>query len=313
MSANNQTGRRLHRQDHVLRAGLIPKKSGVIRPVVLTLALSFILVAGLNAIVGAQDPTPPGPVSADTEIPTRTSAIPSNPTEVVKALGFAFVVPFLVASVIAVWFASERMVTLRRRRVIPKAFVDRFLAHLRAGRLQPAQAMEICEKNGSPVAQVFAHGVRKWGKPSVEVEQAIIDGGERQISFLRKHLRILNGVATVTPLIGLLGTVLGMIQAFNQIANTDAMGKAQELAVGIALALLTTAAGLLIAIPALIAYMYLTGKVDSLVIEMDQLAQEVVHMISAEAIHSKASHPSAVGQKPGRQESAGKGREPRAV
>jgi len=292
----------------------MPRKPGVLRPVVLTLALSFILVAGLNAFAHAQVSTPSGPVTANADIPTtKTSAIPRTPVEIVEALGFAFVLPFLFASVVAVWFASERMVTLRRRRVIPKSFVDRFLGHLRAGRLQPVQALEICEKNGSPVAQVFAHGVRKWGKPSVEVEQAIIDGGERQISFLRKHLRILNGVATVTPLIGLLGTVIGMIQAFNQIANADSMGKAQELAVGIALALLTTAAGLLIAIPALITYMYLTGKVDALVIEMDQLAQEVVHIISAEAIHSNSSQPAAVGQRPAKQQPAGKGRETRAV
>jgi hypothetical protein len=121
-------------------------------------------------------------------------------------------------------------------------------------------------------SSAFAHGVRKWGKPSVEVEQAIIDGGERQVSQLRKHLRILNGVATVSPLMGLLGTVVGMIIAFNQIASAGAMGKAEELAVGIALALVTTAIGLTIAIPSLILYMYLAGRVDAPGLGMDQVA-----------------------------------------
>ena len=175
---------------------------------------------------------------------------------------------------------------LRRGRVIPRPFVDRFVQHLEQGKLDPDKALQLCEENGSPLAAVFAHGVRKWGKPSVEVEQAIIDGGERQVSQLRKHLRVLNGVATVTPLIGLLGTVIGMIQAFNKIANSSAMGKADELAVGIALALLTTAVGLMIAIPSLIMYMYLAGRVDALVMEMDHLAQDVVHLISAEALAS---------------------------
>lgn len=214
----------------------------------------------------------------------KKAAIPRNFEDIVDALGYFFVVPFVLASVISVWFAIERLVVLRHGRVIPRPFVERFLEHLRQRKLDARRALALCEENGSPVAAIFAHGIRKWGKPSVEVEQAIIDGGERQVSQLRKHLRVINGVATVTPLIGLLGTVIGMINAFNEIANTNSMGKAQELAAGIALALLTTAAGLLIAIPSLIMYMYLTGKADSLVMQMDDLAQNVVHLISAEEL-----------------------------
>jgi biopolymer transport protein ExbB len=173
--------------------------------------------------------------------------------------------------------------------VIPGPFVERFLQHLRQGHLERDTALKLCEENGSPLAAIFAHGVRKWGKPSVEVEQAIIDGGERQVNQLRRHLRVLNGVATVTPLIGLLGTVIGMIISFNDIAESNAMGNAQQLAGGIGVALLTTAAGLLIAIPTLIMYMYLFGRVDSLVMEMDLRAQDVVQLISAEALGSQAA------------------------
>lgn len=215
------------------------------------------------------------------------SGVPTDPREMLDKLGWYFVAPFLIASVLAVWFGIERFVMLRRGRVIPRPFVERFIQHLEQGKLDPEQALQLCDENGSPLASVFAHGIRKWGKPSVEVEQAIIDGGERQVSQLRKHLRVLNGVATVTPLIGLLGTVIGMIVAFNQIANSNAMGKAEELAGGIALALLTTAAGLLIAIPSLIVYTYLAGRVDGLVMEMDDLAQNVVQLISAEGLASQ--------------------------
>ncbi len=215
-----------------------------------------------------------------------TAGIPTHPLEIVAEMG-GWMVPFLIASVIALWFAIERLVVLRRNRVIPRAFVDRFLQHLEEGKLDPVAALKLCEQTVSPVAAVFAHGIRKWGKPSVEVEQAIIDGGERQVSQLRKHLRVLNGVATVTPLLGLLGTVIGMIQAFNDIARAGAMGRADLLAVGIALALLTTAFGLAIAIPSLIMYMFLAGRVDGLVTEMDMLAQNVVHLISAEALASR--------------------------
>jgi len=212
--------------------------------------------------------------------------IPTHPIEILQKMGF-WLVPFLMASIIALWFAIERMVVLRRTRVIPPNFVEPFLDSLEQRKLDEANATDLCEKNASPIAAVFLHGVHKWGRPSVEVEQAIIDGGERQVGQLRKHLRVLNGVATVTPLIGLLGTVIGMIQAFNDIASSGAMGKADQLAAGIAIALLTTAFGLAIAIPSLIMFMYLSGKVESLVIEMDELAQRVVRQVSAEALAGK--------------------------
>lgn len=216
------------------------------------------------------------------------SGIPTDPLGIADAMGRPFTAAFIAASIIGVWSVIERLVVLRRRRVIPKAFVERFLMHLRAGRMDKIEAISVCQQNESPMADVFLHGVRKWGRPSVEVEQAVLDGGERQISQLKKGLRVLNGVSTLSPLIGLLGTVVGMIRSFNDIATAGAMGQTQTLANGIALALLTTAVGLLIAIPAMAAYLYLAGKVDSLVMEMDRLGQELVNLISAEALRDRA-------------------------
>ena len=95
----------------------------------------------------------------------------------------------------------------------------------------------------SHIARVFAAAVRKWGKSAVEVEQAVLDEGERIANVLRRYLRVLNGVSTVSPLLGLLGTVWGMIQAFNVIATSPAMGRAEMLAGGISVALITTASG----------------------------------------------------------------------
>ncbi|MBW3541570.1 MAG: MotA/TolQ/ExbB proton channel family protein [Planctomycetes bacterium] len=248
-------------------------------------ALPRLVQAQTNAEPPAESAAPAAETPpANAPRPARRTAIPSTPAEVLERLDWYFVLPFVVASFIALWFGIERIVVLRRGRVIPRPFVERFLQHLEQSKLDAPTALRLCEENGSPVAQVFAHGVRKWGKPSVEVEQAIIDGGERQVSQLRKHLRVLNGVAAITPLIGLFGTVVGMIMAFNDIASSNAMGKANELAGGISVALLTTAAGLAIAIPALILYMYLAGRVDALVMEMDHLAQNVVQLISAEAL-----------------------------
>lgn len=252
-------------------------------------ALSLVLLASVAAAQdGPQpitpDPFPPEPAAAE---PADDADGPISPSELVRqnpAAAIGSVAPFLVASLIAIWFGVERLVVLRRSRVIPRPFVERFLNLLRLGQLDPASALALCEDNDSPVAHVFAHGVRKWGKPSVEVEQAIIDGGERQVAHLRKHLRIINSVATVTPLIGLLGTVIGMMIAFFDLAGSDGGNRAQELAVGIVTALSTTALGLAIAIPCLILYTCLAARIDNLVMEMDELAQQVVNFISAEGL-----------------------------
>ncbi|MBI5757913.1 MAG: MotA/TolQ/ExbB proton channel family protein [Planctomycetales bacterium] len=209
--------------------------------------------------------------------------IPVDLWETIRA-GGVLMYPIGACSILALAFSLERLVVLRRRRVIPKDFVTRFLDHLEQGQLDRRTALKLCEENGSPIAAIFAHAVRKWGKPSVEVEQAIIDGGERQVSQLRRHLRVLNAVATISPLLGLLGTVMGMIMCFNQIAGSSAMGKSEQLAGGIGIALITTAGGLFVAIPAMILYMFFLGRVDNLVMEMDQLSQRVANLISAESL-----------------------------
>lgn len=195
-----------------------------------------------------------------------------------------------LCSVLVVTFFLERMVSLRRSRVIPKPFVKRFLQQLKAGELDREQALQLCQENGSPVAQVFAGAVRKWGRPSVEVEQGVIDSGERATNGLRRYLRIFYGVATVGPLLGLMGTVLGMISTFNTIARPETQGRA-ELAGGIAQALLNTAGGLAVAIPASILYVFFVSRIDRLVIDIDELAQQVANTISAEELAEKKCSP----------------------
>lgn len=286
----------------------LPVLSRVLAPVCLLLLLGVTFPGLLHAQVptladpsGAAPPAvqpAPTPTSeATAPFDSSLSGLPQKMLQIVQALNY-WIIPFGLATLIAIWFTTERLVVLRRGRVIPKPFVQRFIHLIQTGEIQREEALQVCEENGSPVAHVFAHGVRKWGKASVEVEQAIIDGGERQVSELRKHLRVINGVATITPLIGLLGTVWGMLESFNQIAESGAMGKTDQLAAGIALALVTTAAGLVIAIPSLIAYMYLAGRVDALVIAMDELAQKVVHAISAEGLEERATRPRVTPESP---------------
>ena len=107
--------------------------------------------------------------STDPEVPAQKpqTKISTNIIDMIDALGF-WVVPFALASIILLWFTVDRMVVLRRGRVIPKPFVQRFLRLLEDGELEQDEALEICQLNQSPIANIFAHAVRKWGKPSVD-------------------------------------------------------------------------------------------------------------------------------------------------
>lgn len=197
--------------------------------------------------------------------------------------------PIAACSVVMLVFVFERFIALRHGNVIPGPFVKRIIEQLREGQIDREKALQLCEQNKSPVAQVFAGAMKKWGRPAVEVEQAILDSGERVTNHLRRHLRLFNGISQVSPLLGLLGTVLGMISSFNAISSSEASGQREMLAGGIAEALLTTAAGMLVAIPALIAYLYFVGRVDQLIMEIDSLGQKVVEAISAEALNETPS------------------------
>lgn len=229
------------------------------------------------AAAPAEPLVPPAiPADGDSRIPTK------NLLQVMRD-GGPLMIPIALCSFLLLVFVFERIISLRRGRIIPRPFVTRFLEQLTEGQLERATALELCDQNRSPVAEVFAAAVRKWGRPSVEVEQAIIDAGERVTNELRKYLRVINGICTVSPLLGLLGTVTGMINCFNTIATANAMGRHELLAGGIGEALLTTAAGLCVAIPAMIAYLYFVSRVDRLLTEIDGLGQQVVGVISAEA------------------------------
>lgn len=199
--------------------------------------------------------------------------------------GGPLMIPLAVCSFVLLVFVFERVISLRRGRVIPSPLVTRILNQIREGQIDRDQAIELCEENPYPVCEVLEEGIRKWGRSSVEVEQAILDSGERVSNELKRHLRLINGIATVSPLLGLLGTVLGMIHAFDAIATISPGGDPKTLiATGISQALLTTAAGLCVAIPALIAHLYFTGCVDRRVMEIDAIGLQLVRLISAEAL-----------------------------
>ncbi len=256
------------------------------RLLVFRLALAA-TVFTLIAFIGKQLPRAEAqdrPTAARPAAPTTPQAIPTKSMLSTFRDGGPMMVPIAGCSFALLVFVFERFIALRRGRVIPRPFVRRFLEQLHEGQLDREKALKLCEANKSPVASVFAAAVRKWGKASVEVEQAILDAGERVNNQLRNHLRLMNGISQVAPLLGLLGTVLGMIASFNGISAADgAEGQRELLAGGIAQALISTASGMFVAIPALTAYLFFVGRADRLITEIDGLGQELVELIAGDA------------------------------
>jgi biopolymer transport protein ExbB len=239
--------------------------------------------------------------SAQAQPPEATSSVapaavaPEPPAANTKSLlqtfhdGGPVMYPIAICSFLLVIFVCERFISLRRGTVIPRPFVTRIFEQLREGQLDREQAIALCEKNGSPVALVLMGGFKKWGRTAVEVEQSVLDSGERVANSLRKYIRLFNGISQVAPLLGLLGTVMGMISSFNAISTSQESGQREMMASGIAEALITTAAGMLIAIPALLAYLHFVSRVDQLVSEIDSHGQKLVEMVSADGLDRLAA------------------------
>jgi len=200
--------------------------------------------------------------------------------------GGPLMIPLGVCSLIVFALSLERMVALRRGRVIPRPFVRRFTECVEDGQLSYEEAAQICDEFDCPVAEVFHAAVKRWGRPVIEIEQAVMDAGDRVTDSLRKFLRVFHAISNIAPLLGLLGTVLGMIEAFEIMASPESMGRPEMLASGISVALVTTAGGLCVAIPAYLAYMFFTSKADRYLGEIDSLCQKVIDSISAEGLES---------------------------
>ena len=174
-----------------------------------------------------------------------------------------FMLPLGACSLLGMAIAIERFFALRRSRVSPDGYVDQ-VAGAYGRKAETAAALEYCRVNDCPVGRILAAALRRLPRGEEAVEAAIADAGAVEVAGLRRNFRLLYGVSTVAPMIGLVGTVWGMIQAF-QVASSQGLGQAEKLAEGIYIALITTFAGMLIAIPVLIFYFYFLSRIEVLV------------------------------------------------
>jgi len=200
-----------------------------------------------------------------------------------------FMVPLGICSLVAMTIVVERLIMTRRSRVVPRGLLEA----LTSLRHQPRQALARCQAEASPLAAVILAAIRTQHQNRLIQEKAISEAGEREVRKLRLRMRLLSALPQVATMLGLLGTVFGMIRTFTTIAASgDSLGKTERLAQGIHEAWTATAGGLVIAIPTLLAFHIIMGRIDAAATALDSAAtlwleadpQEKVEAVPVEAV-----------------------------
>jgi len=192
--------------------------------------------------------------------------------EIIRAGGW-LMLPIILCSIIAAAITIERLWTLQRRRVLPADLAMRVWDWARDRQLDQKH-LTILSAN-SPMGRVLAAGLANRHQSREVLKEIVQDTGRHVVHELERYLNSLGTIAAITPLLGLLGTVIGMVKVFTAI-TTAGVGNPGVLAGGISEALITTAAGLSVAIPSLIAYRYLRGQIDALVVDMEKEAMKLI-------------------------------------
>lgn len=186
--------------------------------------------------------------------------------------------PIMACSVVALAIVIERFWALRRKRVMPSGLVESIRDWGAAGGVVNQDLESLA--GGSPLGKIVAAGLLNQGKGRELVRESIEETGRHVVHELERYLNTLGTIASITPLLGLLGTVVGMIRVFNKI-TLQGVGDPSVLSGGISEALITTAAGLTVAIPSLMFYRYFRGRVDEFVVGMEQEAVMLMEVAEA--------------------------------
>jgi len=192
--------------------------------------------------------------------------------------GGILMVPIILCSVVALAITIERFLTLRRATIDTREFMDGMRKVVRQNRIQ--EAIQICDETDGPIARIVKAGILKHNRSKEDIREAIEDAGHLEIPRLERYLSAMATCANIAPLLGLLGTVAGMINVFAKIRNEGGSVPADKLAGGIEEALFTTAAGLTVAIPTIVVYNYFVSRVDNMILEMEVSSSEMVELLT---------------------------------
>ena len=195
--------------------------------------------------------------------------------------GGPIMVPIILCSIIALAIVIERVYHLHRARIDTRKFMDDISNVLKRNKIM--EAIEMCDNTPGPVAHILKAGILKHDRPKQEIKEAIEEAGLYEIPRLQKNLTALSTIAHISPLLGLLGTVVGMVNCFQiiQVKSTSLNPVSPgDLAGGISQALVTTVAGLVVAIPTYVAYNYLVSRVDNFVLDMERSTTDLINILS---------------------------------
>ncbi len=195
--------------------------------------------------------------------------IPSNNSEngIWIIQGGWMMIPLISCSIIAVAFIFERFIAIRKTSIAPKNFIYNLNEALQQTSLH--SAIELCQTNQSQLAKISLAIIKRGDYTRQEIQSTITDKIDHEFSNTQSRTKVLGVISGVAPLLGLMGTVLGMIKAFTVVAEQRAMGKGELLAGGISEALVTTAVGLGIAIPCYLFYHYFKAKLENIFRDME--------------------------------------------
>lgn len=196
---------------------------------------------------------------------------------IIQAAGWP-IWPLLFASIVAVALIIERLITLRRNKILPDGLVDKIVVEMRQSGVTPEMLNRVALS--SPLGRVLASGLRNVRSPRDVMKESIEEAGRAVTHDLERFLTTLGTIASISPLMGLFGTVVGMIEIFG--SQSPGGSNPQQLAHGISIALYNTGFGLVIAIPSMIFWRHFRSTVDGLVIDMEQQAIRLVELVHGE-------------------------------
>jgi biopolymer transport protein ExbB len=197
----------------------------------------------------------------------------------VLAGGGTIMILLAILSVCAVAWVMHCGFVLRPGQIMPRSFLDKLSGHLARGEIQPAS--DTCQRDGSVFSRVALAALRKSGESTQKTREVAQSAGSREAAHLFQKISYLSNIGVISPMLGLLGTVLGMILAFKTIGMGDTGAKHLLLASAIHKAMITTAAGLVIGIPAMAFYYYFRGKLLGILTDMEQVTEEMADAVSA--------------------------------
>ncbi len=192
--------------------------------------------------------------------------------------GVWIMIILLLLGSVAAYIFAERLVTIKKASRIPKNFMSNIKEYICEGKAN--EAIKLCEYENTPGARMIQKGISRIGRPLNDVNSAIENVGNIEIAHLEKGLTTLATISGGAPMIGFLGTVLGMIEAFMNIANAGNNVDVSQLASGIYTAMTTTVGGLIVGILAYFAYNYLTARIDNTVQKMERASMEFMDLLN---------------------------------